>query len=47
MEAYSFIARMDSKGRLRIPKNGVDVNEYKSGMAFKVTIIEIAKETSA
>jgi len=41
MEQYSFIAKMDNQGRLRIPKPAVDVNGYEPGTAFKVVITKI------
>jgi bifunctional DNA-binding transcriptional regulator/antitoxin component of YhaV-PrlF toxin-antitoxin module len=40
-EAYTFIAKMDSKGRLRIPANGREANGYKPGARFNVMILAL------
>jgi bifunctional DNA-binding transcriptional regulator/antitoxin component of YhaV-PrlF toxin-antitoxin module len=40
-EAYTFIAKMDSKGRLRIPVQGREANGYKPGARFNVMILEL------
>ena len=36
-----FYARMDTNGRLRIPKQILDVLQYKPGTYFEVTIVPI------
>ena len=35
---FTFIAKMDSVGRLRIPKEVLDIKGYKRGAVFEVTL---------
>ena len=37
-DEVTFIVKMDSVGRLRIPKDVLDVKGYKRGMVFEVTV---------
>jgi bifunctional DNA-binding transcriptional regulator/antitoxin component of YhaV-PrlF toxin-antitoxin module len=37
-DEFTFIAKMDAVGRLRIPKEALDIKGYKRGMVFEVTL---------
>lgn len=41
LDAYPFIAQMDSMGRLRIPARGREAKGYEPGMRFNVTIVKL------
>lgn len=41
MKDYTFIAKLDSNGRIRVPKEARDAKGYRSGTLYEVTIREI------
>ena len=43
MKDYTFIAKMDSQGRIRVPKKGRDAKGFTPGDLYEVTIKEIKK----
>ena len=43
MKDYTFIAKMDSQGRIRVPKKGRDAKGLVPGELYEVTIREVRK----